>query len=460
MFKFTETALRDGHQSLIATRMTTEEILPAVEIMDQVGYHAMEVWGGATFDVCLRYLNENPWERLREIRKRAKNTKLQMLLRGQNLLGYKHYPNDIVDRFICKSIENGIDIIRVFDALNDTRNLKKSFEVIAREGGHCQGAISYTTSQVHTLDYYLKLAKEMEQMGADSICIKDMAGILTPQNASLLISNLKKTVAIPLELHSHCTSGIADLTYAKAIEAGIDIIDTAVSAFSGGTSQPTTEVYNSIYEDSLGKHALNKDALVEAAEYLNSVKRKHIEQGNFNRRVMDVNPRILDYQVPGGMLSNLMAQLDQQGMADRYEEVLKEIPKVRADLGYPPLVTPLSQMVGTQAVFNVMTGEPYKISPKEIKLYVQGYYGRPPAEIQNEIRQTIIGDRPVIDQCPADLLDDGYTEVKKAVAELTDDEEMILAYAIFPENTKTYLEAQESQKEKASIEYDLEMVFG
>lgn len=460
MFKFTETALRDGHQSLIATRMTTEEILPAVEIMDQAGYHAMEVWGGATFDVCMRYLNENPWERLREIRKRAKNTKLQMLLRGQNLLGYRHYPNDIVERFICKSIENGIDIIRVFDALNDPRNLKKSFEIIAREGGHCQGAISYTTSQVHTLEYYLKLAKEMEQMGADSICIKDMSGILTPQNASQLISNLKKTVDIPLELHTHCTSGIADLTYAKAIEAGIDIIDTAVSAFSGGTSQPTTEVFNAVYEDSLGNNALNKEALVAAAEYLNGVKKKHIDKGNFNRRVMDVNPRILEYQVPGGMLSNLMAQLDQQGMGDRYEEVLKEIPRVRADLGYPPLVTPLSQMVGTQAVFNVMTGERYKISPKEIKQYVQGYYGRPPAKIQNEVRKTIIGDSPVIDVCPADLLDDGYEQVKKAASDLTDDEEMILAYAIFPENTKAYLETQRSQKENESSEYDLEMVFG
>ena len=316
--KITETVLRDGHQSQIATRLKIEEILPIVETMDEVGYYAMEVWGGATFDVCLRYLNENPWERLRLIKEKAKKTNLQMLLRGQNLLGYKHYSNDIVERFIQKSIYNGIDIIRVFDALNDVRNLKKSIEVIKKEQAHCQCAISYTTSKIHTIDYYTKLAKTMEDMGADSICIKDMAGILTPDNAFELISQLKSSIKVPIELHGHCTSGIIEMTYMKAIEAGVDIVDTAISAFSSGTSQPCTESLNEVFKNNERALNLNEEKMKKVAAHFSRVKEKYIEDGTFNPRVMKIEPQILEYQVPGGMLSNLLSQLKAQNAENRY----------------------------------------------------------------------------------------------------------------------------------------------
>lgn len=438
--KITETALRDGHQSLIATRLTTDEILPILEVMDEANYYAMEVWGGATFDACLRFLNEDPWQRLREIRKRVKNTKLQMLLRGQNILGYKHYPDDIVEKFIQKSIENGIDIIRVFDALNDTRNLETSVKTIKKEKGHCQCAISYTTSKVHTLDYYIKLIKQMESIGADSICIKDMAGILTPYSTYELIGEVKKNTKLPIELHTHVTSGIASMTYMKAVEAGVDIIDTAISPFSGGTSQPPTESLAIALSESERDPKLNMKALNDIASYFKPIREKYLENGVLNPKVLSTEPKTLSYKVPGGMLSNLLSQLKMQNAEDKYEEVLAEVPRVREDLGFPPLVTPLSQMVGTQAVFNVLTGERYKMVPKEIKDYVKGLYGKSPSPIKEEIKKKIIGDEEVITIRPADLLEPGFENIKKEIKGLYKSEEDILSYALFPQVAKEFLE--------------------
>ena len=385
--KIVDTVFRDGPQSLIATRMTTEEILSAAGILDKAGYYALEVWGGATFDACLRFLNEDPWERLRAIRKACPNTKLQMLFRGQNILGYKHYSDDIVEKFVQKSLENGIDIIRVFDALNDIRNLKSAVDATNKYHGHCQIALSYTTSPVHTVDYYVSLAKKVEKMGAHSLCIKDMAGVLLPEDAYQLISKLKASIKIPIELHSHCTGGICEMTYMKAIEAGVDIIDTALSPFSGGTSQPCTESFNYALANTKYDPKLNVACLNEAATILSKVKDKYLANGTLNPKALSTNPNILQYQVPGGMLSNLMSQLKAQGAMDKYEEVLKEVPRVRKDMGYPPLVTPLSQMVGTQAVLNVITNERYKMVPKEINDYLHGFYGEAPAEVNEEIRK-------------------------------------------------------------------------
>ena len=438
--KVTETALRDGHQSLIATRLRTDEILPILEKMDQVGYYSMEVWGGATFDACLRFLNEDPWERLREIRKTVKNTKLQMLLRGQNLLGYKHYADDVVEMFIQKSVENGIDIIRVFDALNDLRNLEVSMKAIKKAGAHCQCAISYTTSPVHTKDYYIKLSQDMEKMGADSICIKDMAGILTPNGAYELVKGLKEAVAIPIEIHTHCTSGIASMTYLKAVEAGVDIIDTAISPFAEGTSQPSTESMALILDEGDRGPKLNAKLLSEVADYFKPIKEKYRKEGILNPKVMDVEPNTLTYQVPGGMLSNLLSQLESQGASQHYEAVLKEIPKVRADLGYPPLVTPLSQMVGTQAVFNILSGERYKMVPKEIKEYVKGLYGAAPAPLDEIVKTKIIGDDEVITVRPADLLSPELEKYKAEIGELALSMEDVLSYCLFPAVAKKFFE--------------------
>ena len=441
--KFTETILRDAHQSQIATRMHIDEMIPALELLDQVGYHAVEMWGGATFDVCLRYLNEDPWERLKTIRKHMKNTKLQMLLRGQNLLGYRHYANDVVERFIHHSIAEGIDIVRVFDALNDTRNLKTSMKAIKKEGGHCQAAISYTTSEIHTVDYYITLAKEFEDMGADSICIKDMAGILTPSNAYALVKGIKDQVKLPLELHGHATSGICEVTYYEAVRAGADIIDTALSPFAGGTAQPATESMYKIFSDQKIAEPLDTEKMNEAAAHFAKIKEAHIQKGNFNPRVMKTEPKILHYQVPGGMLSNLLSQLKDQNAADRYEEVLEEIPKVRKDLGYPPLVTPLSQMVGTQAVFNVLLGERYKVMPKEIREYCKGNYGRSPAPILPSIIEKAIGDSERIEVAPADILEPELEKAKKDVSPYSDDEKMAIAYAIFPDVVTNYFKSKE-----------------
>lgn len=449
--KITETALRDGHQSLIATRLTTEEILPILETMDKVGYHSMEVWGGATFDACIRFLNEDPWERLREIRKRVKNTKLQMLLRGQNLLGYRNYADDLVDKFIKLSLENGIDIIRVFDALNDVRNIEASVKAIKKYGGHCQCAISYTTSDVHTTEYYLRLLKDMESMGADSICIKDMAGVLTPYNAYELVKKMKSISNLPIELHTHCTSGIADMIYMKAVEAGVDIIDTAISPFSGGTSQPPTESLAVTFSEMERNPGLNMEALLEVAEYFKPIRDKYMEQGTLNPKVLLTEPQTLNYKVPGGMLSNLLSQLKQQNATEKYEDVLKEVPRVRADLGYPPLVTPMSQMVGTQALFNVLTGERYKLVPKEIKDYVKGQYGKAPAPIDKDIKKKIIGEEEVITIRPADLLEPEFEKIKSEAGKLAKCDEDVLTYALFPQVAPNFLENKYNLKKEEEL---------
>lgn len=441
--QFTETVLRDGQQSLIATRMPTSDMLPILKTMDQAGYHALEMWGGATFDACLRFLNEDPWERLRAIRKEVKNTKLQMLLRGQNLLGYKNYADDVVTDFVTKSVENGIDILRLFDALNDVRNLETAIRATKAAGGHCQTAISYTTSQIHTVDYFVDLANKMANLGADSICIKDMAGVLTPQTGYELVSRIKDAVDLPLEVHTHATSGIAEMTYLKVAEAGADIIDTAISSFAGGTSQPATESVAIALEDCGFTTGLDLQKVAEIAEHFNPVRDRFREEGLLNPKVKDIEPKTLIYQVPGGMLSNLLSQLTEQGLQDKYEEVLAEVPKVRADLGYPPLVTPLSQMVGTQALMNVISGERYKLVPSEIKDYVKGLYGQSPAPISDEIKETIIGDAEVITVRPADLLAPQLPAFREEVAKYAKSEEDVLMYALFPQQAQDFLGRRE-----------------
>lgn len=440
-----ETVLRDGQQSLIATRMPISDMLPILDKMDQAGYHALEVWGGATFDSCLRYLNEDPWERLREIRKHVKHTKLQMLLRGQNILGYKNYADDVVETFVQKSIENGIDIIRMFDALNDTRNLRTALAATKKYGGHAQMTISYTTSEFHTIPYYVKLAKEMADMGADSLCIKDMAGILTPQRAYDLVSELKTTIEIPIEIHTHATSGIADMTYIKAVEAGADIIDTASSPFAGGTSQPATESMLVALKDLDYDVPVDQTLAAEIAEYFAPIRDRFRHDGGLNPKVMDVQPKSLRYQVPGGMLSNLLAQLKDAGQEDLYEQVLDEVPKVRGDLGYPPLVTPLSQMVGTQALMNVMSGERYKLIPNEIKDYVRGLYGRPPVAIAPDMIKTIIGDEQPVTTRPADDIAPQLPGFKAEIGDYAHSMEDILIYGLFPDQGRDFLGRREDR---------------
>ncbi len=437
--KIVETALRDGHQSLFATRMTTKEILSVVEELDSVGYHALEVWGGATFDACLRFLDEDPWERLRLIKSKAPKTKLQMLFRGQNILGYRHYPDDIVDKFVKKSIENGIDIIRIFDALNDLRNLKSAVKATKKYGGHCQIAICYTTSPVHTFDYYVSLAKEVETMGADSICIKDMAGILLPNDAYELISRIKANTTLPLNLHCHSTAGVMQATYLKAIEAGVDIIDTAVSPFSGGTSQPATESFQFILANTKYNPHLNLELLEKVAAKLTVIKDHHLQNGNLNPKVLTANPSILKYQVPGGMLSNLISQLKQQNAMHLYEDVLKEVPRVRKEMGYPPLVTPLSQMVGTQATLNIITKSRYKIVPKEIKEYLRGLYGKSPSAPDKAIKELVIGKDATIDHRPADDLEPEFEKIKKKYHDLARSDEDVLSLALFEKVAEDFL---------------------
>lgn len=439
MIKITETSLRDGHQSLIATRLTTEEILPIIAEMDKVGYHSMEVWGGATFDTCLRFLNEDPWERLRKIRATVKNTKLQMLSRGQNILGYKNYPDDIVERFLKNAIFEGIDIVRVFDALNDIRNLKKSIDVIKKEGAHCQCAISYTISPVHTTEYYINLIKNFENEGADSICIKDMSGILLPYEAYNLVKAIKEVTDLPLEFHTHCTSGVAQMAMLKAIEAGIDIVDTAISPLSSGTSQPATESLVFTLQGTEYDPNLNTESLDKTAEYFKEVMKKYQDNGTYNMKVLMTEPKTLQYQIPGGMLSNLLQQMKSLNAIDKFDAVLAEVPKVREDLGYPPLVTPMSQMVGAQAVFNVISGQRYNIIPTEIKNYVKGLYGSPAAPISKDIQEKIIGNDKVITVRPADLLSDEYDKLKAEIGDLAKTEQDVLSYALFPQVAKEYL---------------------
>ena len=445
--KVVETCLRDGHQSLFATRMTTEEILSVVEDLDKAGYYALEVWGGATFDSCISFLNEDPWDRLRQIKAKCKNTKLQMLFRGQNILGYRHYADDVVDKFVELSIKNGIDVIRIFDALNDVRNLRQAVESTKKYGGECQIALSYTTSPIHTVDYYVELAKEIEKIGADSICIKDMAGVLLPEDAYELVSRLKAAVKLPIELHGHCTGGIMEMTYRKAIEAGVDRIDTALSPLSGGTSQPSTEAFQYALEGTEFDPKLNVEALNVAAEKMTKIKDKYLENGLLNPKALIKNPNILKYQVPGGMLSNLMNQLKQQGAMDKYEEVLNEVPRVRKDMGYPPLVTPLSQMVGTQAVMNVITGERYKMVPKEIKEYLHGLYGKSPAPVNEEVKKQIIGDDEVITYRPADKLNPQLDELREKYKDLVKSDEDVLTCALFEAKAVKFLTARNNPDE-------------
>lgn len=459
--KITETVLRDGHQSLIATRMSTEEMLPILETLDNVGYHALEVWGGATFDACLRFLNEDPWERLRTIRKHVKNTKLQMLLRGQNLLGYKHYADDVVDEFVKKSISNGIDIIRIFDALNDTRNLQKAIEATKKYGGHAQGTISYTISPVHTNEMFIKLGQEIEQMGADSICIKDMAGLLSPYNTYDLIKALKKEIKIPIELHTHATSGLGSMTYLKAAEAGVDIIDTAISPFAEGTSQPPTEPMAAAFIGTEYDTELNMELLNKVAEHFRPIREKYIANGLMDPKLMGVDINTLIYQVPGGMLSNLVSQLKQSNAMDKFEEVLKEVPRVREDLGFPPLVTPSSQIVGTQAVLNVVMGERYKMVPNELKQVVKGMYGKTTLPIKEEIVKKILGDEPQITCRPADLIEPELEKVKREVAEYMEQDEDVLTKAMFPQPSVEFFKYRNAQRYKidSSLLNEEDMVY-
>lgn len=462
--KIVDTCLRDGHQSLLATRLTTEDILPVAELLDKAGYYALEVWGGATFDACLRFLNEDPWERLRLIKKACPNTKLQMLFRGQNILGYRHYSDELVEKFVQKSLENGIDIIRVFDALNDLRNLKSAVDATnkykAKYGGLCQIALSYTTSPVHTIDYFVNLAKEVEKMGADSICIKDMAGVLLPNAAYELISRIKESVKLPIELHTHCTGGIAEMTVMKAIQAGCDIIDTALSPLSGGTSQPCTEALEYALQGTEYDPKLNLDYLKKACELLTVTKDRFLKEGGLNPKALTVNPNILKYQVPGGMLSNLMSQLKQQGAMDKYEEVLNEIPRVRKDLGYPPLVTPLSQMVGTQAVMNVILGERYKSCPKEIIEYLKGNYGQAPAKVDEEIKHKIIGDAATISHRPADDIAPEFASMKAKYGALCKSDEDVLSCALFEQVAVKFLENKYAPKKPAAEVVEFNVVIG
>ena len=446
--KITDTILRDAHQSLIATRMKTEEMLPIVDKLDQVGYHSLEVWGGATFDACLRFLKEDPWHRLRVLREGFKNTKLQMLLRGQNILGYRHYADDVVEYFVEKAVYNGIDIIRIFDALNDPRNLKTAIDATNREKGHAQVAMSYTLSDVHTTEYYTKLAKELVEMGAQSLCIKDMAGLLVPYKATELVTALKETVDVPIQLHAHYTSGVASMTYLKAVEAGCDIIDTAVSPFALGTAQPATEVMVETFKGTPYDTGLNQDLLAEIADYFRPMRDRALDSGLMNPKVLGVNIKTLLYQVPGGMLSNLVSQLQQQNAEGKFYDVLEEIPRVRADFGYPPLVTPSSQIVGTQAVLNVLAGERYKMVTKESKAIVRGEYGRTPVPISDDIKHIIIPGEEAITCRPADLLKPELDKLREEAGPYIKQEEDVLSYALFPQVAVDYFNFRDAQDNK------------
>ena len=451
--KITETVLRDSHQSLIATRMTTEEMLPILEQMDQIGYNSLEAWGGATFDACMRFLNEDPWERLRKIRDRVKNTKLQMLFRGQNILGYRHYSDDVVEYFVQKSIANGIDIIRIFDALNDPRNLRTAINATKKEGGHVQAAFSYTTGPVYTLEYYSKYAKQLEEMGADSICIKDMAGLLKPYDAYDLVKTLKESVNLPIQLHTHYTSGLASMTLMKAVEAGVDIIDTAISPMAMGTSQPPTEAMVAALQGTEYDTGISLESLDAITKYFAPMREKYLESGLLNPKALKVDVNALMYQVPGGMLSNLMSQLAQAGKSDQLTAVLEEVPRVRADVGYPPLVTPSSQIVGTQAVFNVIMGERYKTVTKEFKGIVHGDYGKTPVAIDPEFIKKIIGDEQPITYRPADDLKPELEQLRSEIAQYLEQDEDVLSYALFPEVSKKFFEYRKAKKYHLDAEH-------
>lgn len=456
--QFTETVLRDASQSLIATRLPYSKMEPILETMDKAGYYSAECWGGATFDVCLRFLNEDPWERLRKIREKMPNTKLQMLLRGQNILGYKHYPDDIVRRFVRASVKNGIDIIRIFDALNDVNNLKVAIEETVKCGAMASGTISYTTSPVHTLEKYVEMVKELAQMGVGSICIKDMAGILTPQAAYDLVSAIKDAVDLPVVMHTHCTTGLAYMTYLKGIEAGADVIDTAISPFSGGTSQPATETLAYALKEMGYDVALDQPTLYKIADYFKPIRNDYIKDSTLNPISMGTDTQCLNYQIPGGMLSNLLSQLKMLGASDKFDEALKETPAVRKDMGYPPLVTPTSQLVGTQAVQNVLAGERYKNVGAEIKAYCRGEYGRTPAPIDPEVRAKILGDEKPIEGRYADSLPtDTFEKAQATLGDTAKCEEDVLSYIAFPQVAEKFFEERKAREEKV-CKYTIERI--
>ncbi len=435
----TDTILRDAHQSQAATRMRIEDMLPACELLDEVGYWSLECWGGATFDSCMRFLDEDPWERLRKLKAAMPNTKLQMLLRGQNILGYKHYADDVVDAFVKKSIENGIDVIRIFDALNDTRNMETAMKACKKYGGICEAAISYTVSPVHNEEYFVKLAKKLEEMGADTICIKDMANLLLPYDAYSLVKALKENVKIPVHLHTHNTTGTGDMTNLMAAQAGVDIVDCALSPLANGTSQPSTEAMVATLKGTERDTGLDLEKLSKAAAHFRSVADKLKSDGILDPKVLNVDTKTLIYQVPGGMLSNLLSQLKQANAEDKFYDVLAEIPNVRKDFGYPPLVTPTSQIVGTQAVLNVLSGERYKMITKESKGLLRGEYGQVPGEVNEEVRRKAIGDDEVITCRPADLIEPELEKYKAEAGELAKCEEDVLSYALFPQVAETFL---------------------
>ena len=446
--KITETVLRDAHQSLIATRMTTEQMLPIIDKMDKVGYHSVECWGGATFDACLRFLKEDPWDRLRKLRDGFKNTKLQMLFRGQNILGYSPYSDDVVEYFVQKSIANGIDIIRIFDCLNDIRNLETAVKAANKENGHAQVALSYTLGDAYTMDYWKNMARQIEEMGADSICIKDMAGLLVPNEATKLVKALKEGTKLPIQLHTHYTSGVASMTYMKAVEAGCDIIDTAMSPLAMGTSQPATEVMAKAFEGTEFDPGFDQNLLAEIADYFRPLREQWLESGLLSPKVMGVNIKTLLYQVPGGMLSNMVSQLKEMHAEDKYDEVLEEIPRVRKDFGEIPLVTPSSQIVGTQAVFNVLMGERYKMITKETKDVLAGKYGKTTKPVDPELQKKALGDEEPITCRPADLIPDELDTLRKECAQWIHHDEDVLTYALFPQVAVDFFKYRQAQQTK------------
>mgnify|MGYP001104314504 FL=1 len=449
--KITETILRDAHQSLIATRMTTQQMLPIIDKMDKVGYHSVECWGGATFDASLRFLKEDPWERLRKLRAGFKNTKLQMLFRGQNILGYRHYADDVVEYFVQKSIANGIDIIRIFDCLNDIRNLETAVKAANKEKGHAQVALAYTLGEAYTLDYWTDMAKKIEEMGADSLCIKDMAGLLVPYKATELVETLKAATSLPIELHTHYTSGVAAMTYMKAVEAGCDIIDTAISPFAMGTSQPATEVMAETFKGTEYDPGFDQVLLAEIADYFRPIRDEALESKLLNPKVMGVDIKTLLYQVPGGMLSNLVSQLKDAHQEDKYYDVLQEIPRVRKDFGEPPLVTPSSQIVGSQAVLNVLAGERYKMITKESKALLRGEYGQTVKPFDPEVQKKAIGDEEPITCRPADLLKPELNSIEAEMAQWKEQDEDVLTYALFPQVATDFFKYRQAQRTKVDL---------
>ena len=444
--KITETVLRDAHQSLIATRMSTADMLPILPAMDKCGFYSVECWGGATFDSCLRFLNEDPWDRLRILRREMPNTKLQMLFRGQNMLGYRHYADDVLEYFVQKSVANGIDIIRIFDALNDVRNLQTAVKAAKKEGAHAQIAISYTLGEIFTTEYYVNYAKQIEECGADSICIKDMAALLTPYRTEELVKALKANVKIPIQLHTHYTSGLASMCLLKGIEAGVDAIDTALSPLALGTSHAPTESMVAALRDTEYDTGLDLKQLTELRPYFMELRKKYLDSGLLDPKMLATDANALIYQVPGGMLSNLLSQLKQAGKSDKFDEVLREVPRVREDAGYPPLVTPTSQIVGTQAVFNVIMGERYKTVTKEFKGIVKGEYGKTPAPISPEFRKKILGDEKPIDCRPADLIEPELENLKAEAAKWAQQDEDVLSYAMFGQVAEKFFEKRRDKQ--------------